>query len=345
MRRILKTFVAASAMLAMTLAASTAAIAEEYPRMNLRMAHSFPSNWAQTEVDQWWADEIRKRSNNQIRITIMWAGAGGEPTEILRLVRSGAVDLGAVPPSYFPNELPLSSAPNALPLTFETNEAASRVIEGLVREVPAIQAELQRNNIWPMFFHTLNTYQPLCTKPVATLEDWAGLRIRTFGAWQPLLWESLGAVGVNVMTAEKQEGLRRGRIDCGFFSTDLYAQTGLYEAAKYLTSFGFGPQPTWPIWINYERWHNDMPENVKKLFMEVSEEARVRSLEALAQVGESSLQKMLDAGVQVVEFKDEERLRAAAPNFRQVWLEAMQREGRGDEAQSVLDYWLKHGDI
>ncbi len=344
----MKAFVAtmaAAGLLAATTLTATPANAEEYPRMNLRVAHSFPAGWAQTDVDQWWADQIRERSGGRIRVTMMWAGAGGEPMEILRLVRSGAVDMGAVPPSYFPNELPLTSAPNALPLTFESNEAASRVIEGLVRDVPAIQDELRQNNIWPLFFHTLNTYQPLCTRPVRNLDDWQGLRVRTFGAWQPYLWDSLGAVGVNVMTAEKYEGLQRGRIDCGFFSTDLYAQTRLYEVAKYLSDFGFGPQPTWPIWVNYERWHNDMPENVKALIMEVSDEARERSLQALADVQESSLQRMLDAGVEVVEFEQPDELRARAPDFRALWLENMQREGRGEAAQQVLDYWMEHGDI
>ncbi len=343
MKAIIST-IAAAGLLAATGLTVVPVQAEEYPRMTLRLAHSFPAGWAQTKVDQWWADEIRERSGGNIRINILWAGAGGEPLEILRLVGSGAVDLGAVPPSYFPNELPLSSAPNALPLTFESNEAASRVMEGLVREVPAIQDELRENNVWPLFFHTLNTYQPLCTKPVRNLEDWQGLRVRTFGAWQPYLWDSLGAVGVNVMTAEKYEGLQRGRIDCGFFSTDLYAQTRLYEVAKHLSDFGFGPQPTWPIWVNYERWHNDMPENVKKLIMEVSEEARERSLKALAEVQDESLKRMLDAGVEVVEFEQPNELRERAPDFRQLWLENMQREGRGEAAQTVLDYWMEHGD-
>ena len=327
---------------ALALSACTSAWAQEYPRMTLRLAHAFPATWAQTVVDQWWADEIRKRSGDRIRITIMWAGSGGEPLEILKLVASGAVDMGAVPPSYFPNELPLTGAPNSLPLTFTTNEEASAVMEGLVKNVPAIQEELKRNNVWPLYFQTLNTYQPLCTKPVATVADFKGLRIRSFGAYQPALWESLGAVGVNVLPAEIYEGLQKGRLDCGFYSTDLYASTRLYEVAKNLTSVGFGPQPTWPVWVNYKKW-NEYPANVKQLMQEVSEEARVRGLKAVADARESSLQKMKDSGVTVVQFREEDKLRQQAPKFRQVWLEAMQKQGKGKEAQEVLDYWNKHG--
>lgn len=329
---------------ALTLAfgASQVSLAQDYPKMNLRMAHAFPAGWAQTKVDQWWADEIRKRSGGNIRITIMWAGAGGKPMEIIRLVQTGAVDLGAVPPSYFPDDLPLSGAPNSLPLTFTTNEEASNVMEGLVKNVSAIQDELKKNNIWPLFFHTLNTYQPLCTKPIGKLSDFNGMRIRSFGAYQPDLWKSLGAVGVNVLPAELYEGLQRGRLDCGFFSTDLYASTKLYEVAKFLTSVGFGPQPTWPIWVNYKKWETEYPDNVKKLFMEVSEEARIKSLKDVEEAREGSLKMMIANGVTVVEFKEEDAMIKQAPNFKQVWLDAMNAKGLGTQAQSVLDYWNKN---
>lgn len=331
----------AAGLLAITFGFSQAAVAQEYPKMNLRLAHSFPAGWAQTKVDQWWADEIRKRSGGNIRITIMWAGAGGAPLEILRLVQTGAVDLGAVPPSYFPDDLPLSGAPNALPLTFDTNEEASTVMEALVEKNAAIRNEFKKTNIWPLFFHTLNTYQPLCTKPVATVSDFENLRIRSFGAYQPSLWKSLGAVGVNVLPAEIYEGLQRGRLDCGFYSTDLYASTKLYEVAKYLTSVGFGPQPTWPIWVNYKKWESEYPEIVKKLFVEVSAEALQRSLKAVSEARDSSLKTMLDNGVKVVEFTEKDKLIRQVPDFKKVWLESMKAKGLGSEAQSVLDDWNK----
>lgn len=327
--------------LALTFSVGHSALAQEYPKMNLRLAHAFPAGWAQTKVDQWWADEIRKRSGGNIRVTVMWAGAGGQPMEIIRLVQTGAVDLGAVPPSYFPDDLPLSGAPNSLPLTFKTNENASQVMEGLVKDVTAIQDELKKNNIWPLFFHTLNTYQPLCTKPIAKLSDFNGMRIRSFGAYQPALWQSLGAIGVNVLPAEIYEGLQRGRLDCGFFSTDLYASTKLFEVAKFLTSAGFGPQPTWPIWVNYKKWQ-EYPDNVKKLFMEVSEEARVRSLKAVEEARDSSLKLMLEKGVTVVAFTEEDKLQKQAPDFKKIWLDAMKAKGLGPQAQSVLDYWNKN---
>ena len=323
--------------------AAPASAADEYPRLNLRLAHAFPSGWVQTKVDQWWADEIERRSDGRIKINILWAGSGGAPLEILKLVGSGAVDMGAVPPAYFTNELPLTGAPNALPLTFTSNAEALKVMNGLVENVPAIQEELKANNVWPLWFNTLNTYQPLCTKPIDSVDDWQGLRIRTFGAYQPALWESLGAVGVNVLPAEIYEGLQKGRLDCAFYSTDLYASTKMYEVAKYLTTLGFGPQPTWPMWVNYEKWQS-WPDNVKQLIEEVSAEAAQMSVDALAEANEASLKTMVDNGVQVVEFTEMDKLMDTVPDFKALWLSEMEKIGKGDEARSVLEYWNANDD-
>lgn len=323
---------------AVCLAFGSQARAQDYPDMDLRLAHAFPEAYVQSGVDKWWAQEIEQRSGGKIKIQILWAGSGGAPLEILELVGSGAVDLGAVPAAYFSNELPLIGAPNALPTIFRTNAGAVAIAEGLVENVPAVEAELKRNNVWPLFFHTLNTYAPLCTKPVATMADFQGLKIRSFGAYQPALWSSLGAIGVDVLPAEIYEGLQRGRIDCGFFSNDLYLATKLYEVAKYLTTADFGPVSTWPIWVNYEEWQS-WPADVRALFEEVSAEASLKSLEALAAASDSALQKMQAAGVQVVEFTEMDKLRQTQPDMLALWREEMAGKGRGAEADAVIAYW------
>lgn len=331
----LKKLVVAAATMALCATAAQAGA-----ELSLRLSHSFPATFVQSEVDQWWADEIEARSDGKIKISIYWAGAGGKPEEILELVGSGAVDLGAVPPAYFPNELPLLGAPNALPLTFEANEHAQIIITELAREVPAVRDELARAGVRPLFFHTLNGYRPLCTKPLATMEDWSGLRIRSFGAFQPGMWESLGAIGVVVLPAEIYEGLQRGRVDCAYFSSDLHAAMKLHEVGRYYSTADFGPNATWPIWINQELW-DSFDDATQALFEEVSEEAARRSLEALMEREEESLQVMLDGGVSIVEFTEMDQLRETVPDMREVWLAQMQERGLGEEATQVLDYWRK----
>ena len=317
-----------------------AASAQEYPSLTLRLSHAFPATFVQSKVDQWWADEIRSRSGGKIRINIFWAGAGGKPEEILSLVGGGAVQLGAVPPAYFPNELPLVGAPNALPATFRKNEHAQIIVTELANKIPAVKTELSKAGVHPLFFHTLNGYRPLCTKPVTKMADWAGLRIRSFGAFQPQMWNALGAVGVVVLPAEIYEGLQRGRLDCAYFSTDLHAASKLHEVGKFYSTADFGPNATWPIWINDKLWNSFTPDT-RKLFEEVSAEAAKRSLKALSEADEAATKVMLDAGVKIVQFTEEEKFRQALPDMKKFWLGQMEKRGLGAEAKEVLDYWQR----
>lgn len=332
----LKTWVASAVALALS---SVAALATDYPQMNLRMAHFGPKVFVQSGIDQWFADEIERRSAGRIKVRIFWGGSAGQPLEILGLVGSGAVDLGAVPQAFYANELPLIGAPNALPRVFRTREAAIAVSEGLVRENADVQAELRRNNVKPLFFHPMNPYYPLCTRPVRTMADFKGLKIRSFGAFQPPMWDALGAVGVNVLPADIYEGLQRGRLDCGFFSTDLYQVTKLYEVAKHLSTAGVGPVATWPIWVNLDKWENEYPAEVRALFEEVAQEAQQRSLEAIVAAESEALGFLRAQGVEVVEFAEPDAYDAAIPDMIGVWLDNMDAKGLGREARGVAEYW------
>ncbi|MFH1604584.1 MAG: TRAP transporter substrate-binding protein DctP [Pseudomonadota bacterium] len=328
-------------LVALTFAMAPQAFAQavDYPQMNLRLAHFGPKIFVQSGIDQWWADEIKKRSGGKINIRIFWGGSAGQPLEILGLVGSGAVDFGAVPQAYFPNELPLIGAPNSVPYVFKTPKAAVAVSAGLVAENKAVQEELRRNKVKPLFFHPMNPYYPLCTKPVKVMADFKGLKIRSFGAYQPPMWDALGSVGVNVLPSDIYEGLQRGRLDCGFYSADLYKVTKLYEVAKHLSTAGVGPVATWPIWVNHDKWESSYPAEVKKLITEVSEEAAGRSMRAIAEAEAEALDFLKKQGVAVVDFAEPDAYQAAIPDMREVWLKSMVSKGLGEQAKTVLDYW------
>jgi len=232
-------------------------------------------------------------------------------------------------------------APNNLPFTFTKNEDAFTIVTELSDNIPAVKAELERNGVVPLFFHTLNGYVPLCTKPVATMADWKGLKIRSYGSFQPVMWKALGAVGVVVFPAEIYEGLQRGRVDCGYFSPDLFVALKLYEVAKYLSTANFGPNATWPIWINRDVWLNEFDDATRSLFREVSAEAGQRSLKLLKQAELDGLEKMKANGVKVIEFTEKDQLRAQVPDMLEVWVEQMDAQGLGTEAREVVAYWQK----
>ncbi len=219
------------------------AAAEDYPSMTLKMAHVVPPAFPGAPVDQWFADQVQKRSGGKIKIQIFWAGSMGKPTELLDLVGSGAVDMAAVPAGYFPSKLPLTGMTNSVMMLFDDNELAVEVTEELVQKNKGIRDELKRNNIYPIFFHGIGTYRPFCNKPVATMADFKGLKVRSWGEYVPVLWQSLGATGVDVLPAEIYESLQRGTINCAFWPYDAIYSNKLYEVGKYASDLSFGAIP------------------------------------------------------------------------------------------------------
>src|SRR6266849_10367434 len=68
--------------------------------MQLKLNHQMAANTVGSQVDQWFADEIARRTNNEIQIKVFWSEALGKAKENLQLVKDGAVDLVAMSPSY-----------------------------------------------------------------------------------------------------------------------------------------------------------------------------------------------------------------------------------------------------
>src|SRR5690606_8156739 len=149
------------------------------------------------------------------------------------LVASGAVDIGATSPGYFPNQLPLTGATNSVMMQFNTNRSATQTTFELVRKFPAVRKELEKANVYPVFFHSLNAYRPLCTKPIEKIEDFAGLKIRSWGEYIPAMWQALGATPVSLMTPDSYESLQRGTAACAFSPHDLSHLPPLHQATEH----------------------------------------------------------------------------------------------------------------
>ena len=324
-----------------TWAAIQPAAAQDYPEMNLRVAHFFSSAPVQSQIDAWWASEIEKRSGGKIKVKIFWAESMGKASEILDLVGSGAVEMGATAPGYFPSRLPLSGVTNSLPMVFKSNKQAQLITTALAT-MPDIQEEHKRNKVWPLFYHSINNFKLLCTKPVAKLTDLKGLKIRSYGEYVPMMWDKVGAVGINTMTPELYEGLERGKLDCSYFPDELSGGLKLYEVAKYESTADFGAIPTWPIYVNYDLWHNKWPAQVKALITQVSKEAAARDIVEVANAGRTALDKAVkDNGVKLVAFSDQQVLVKTAPDFMSVWVENMKKKGLGDAAGRIAAQWKK----
>jgi TRAP-type C4-dicarboxylate transport system substrate-binding protein len=184
------------------LAAGASAQAEDYPEMNLRYASGFPTSNYMMDQAEWFAKEVEKRSGGKIKIRMYYGGTLGKSNEILDLVSKGAVDMGSVVQGYFSSQLPFAVMTNSLPMTFFDGEATMRVAMELDETDPNQLDEFKRNNIKPLVHRYLPNYRLICTKPIRTVKDLEGTKIRTFGNYMPKMFAALKATPVNVLPVE-----------------------------------------------------------------------------------------------------------------------------------------------
>ena len=310
-----------------------AAAAEEFPRLNLRYALYISNSLVQSKNLKQWAEEVKEGSGGKITIQFFWSQSLGKASELLDLVSAGAVEIAAPAASYHTNKVPLLTV-TQIPMVYPSAKVSQLAVEA-ISKTAAVQAEYKKNNVISVGWTSLPTYHVLCNTPIRTVADFKDLKMRSYGEYLPLMWEKLGAVGVTVLAPEVYEGLQRGNIDCSYLPNDFSYAYKLHEVAKYYSTANFGGLVSWPIMINLDAW-NSWPENVHKLFLETGARVGERDREAIDAWGAEATRKMLESGMEKVEFTEQAKLEQTVPDFLEIWQNAMKERGLEAEAAEVV---------
>ena len=327
--------VMAAAATAGLLAAAPAAKAADYPAMSFNMAHFLPQTYGGAEWEQWWADELRKRSDGAIDVTIFWAGSLGGAMEILDLVGSGAVPLGVSAQGYFLSDLPVAGTAGNLMMRTHTGPADSLDTWRKFLEDPQVRKELDEARVVALAGQAANPYKLTCAKPVRTVADIKGLRVRVPGSYMPEWWASLGAVPVSVPLAEQYEALQKGTIDCAYSPLDQIFSTRLDEVAKFAIDLSTGSHLTWNIFMNKDAWEA-LPQPVRDLMTEVSEDMMSELVAYNEALAKRTIEETIPAhGMTYVTFEEKDKADAEALDTISLWVERLTDQGLGETARRL----------
>lgn len=333
MKTLLKT-VAASAFALVS--GACALSAQEYPKLKLTYAHVVPEGSGGAKFDTMWADRVHERSGGNIEIEIFWAGSMGSATEIPDLVGSGAVDFGSTALGYFPDQFPLSGVTGNVQRTFATPEDAYNASMDIYA-LPAVDEELARSNVLVLYTTTANPYNLTCTKPIRTMADLKGTRIRANGKYPPIFFNSLGAAPQTVAFVEMYEALEKGLIECSWMSHDLAINYKLDEVAKYAIDLNLGAVAFFQMLANRDRFQS-LPQNVQDLMLDVAQEVAAEEHAYLKEVFEKTIKEDMPAhGMEYVHFEDIDTFLETEPNSPALWAKDIADAGMPEAAEQILD--------
>ena len=312
--------------------------------ITLRMAHFIweKPGFIGGAVEKYFAEEVTKRTNGRVKIQIYWAGQLGQTKELLELCSNGTVDLVAVAQGYFPKQFPLWRAPNSIPFVMTNVRQAVEVARQLPKKIPALQEEFTKNNVKYMYAHGLAPYQLFAKKPVTKIEDFKGLRCRTWGFYLPRAYKAVGAVGVSVFPTEAYEAIKRGVTDAQMWHLNAGHILKMYEVAKHVNQWNIMTIVGWNVLMNLDVWKK-LDAETQKIVMEVAEECyEVEYKRATGRIaGAGDFIKSKGGIFHEISAAERQRWIDACPDFMAEWVDENTKAGKGEAAQQMRDLWLK----
>src|SRR5688500_10829537 len=239
---------------AAVLAAPAAAYAQG-ATYNWKMATGWASGPLMDVGAKLFAERLDQMSGGRFKVQVFPGGALGNALKVPETVKNGVAEMGHTWMGYDWGKDPTTVLFGGYAGSFDTERMLHWIYEGGGLEMQQkFRDETEGIVSMPLFIRTAEVFLH-SRKPVKTLADLKGLKLRTAGAWLEMSKE-LGAAPVTTPGGEIYPALERGVIDATEWGTLWENITpGFYKVAKYLIIPGVH-QPTAPfeLCINKDVW-------------------------------------------------------------------------------------------
>jgi TRAP-type C4-dicarboxylate transport system substrate-binding protein len=162
------------------------------------------------------------------------------PNEMSTGLRDGVTDFGPLLMPYFVAEYPDSVLVSELSMLGSNAKVVSSAVTEYIATCEPCQAEFSRNGQVYLGSDTTPLYQILATKPVRTLDDMKGLKVRSGSPFYAAYIEAMGGVAVQMQSSELFESLSQGVVDATFSSPHEVIANRLGDVIGYVTEIDQG---------------------------------------------------------------------------------------------------------
>jgi TRAP-type C4-dicarboxylate transport system substrate-binding protein len=275
---------------------------------------------------------VKKKTNNKLVITIRPAGElPYKANEFVRVVGEGSVQMADALVGPVGSYLKLTEF-SFMPFSAQNVEQIQRLMELLK---PYTTKQLEKYGVTYLSWYAWPEQQIWGSgKPIKSLDDFKGRKIRTVGAEQAKFFKRLGAVPVTLSTAEVATSLQLGVIDAAVTTAITILPAHWYEFVDwgYLLNMNFATS----LFIVNSTALNGLPEDVKAVFLDESKKLGGRIFTRLHEQETDYIDKLKkDYGVQINHASPHDT-RRAKEIMKGVWDEWAKNEGVAEEFHKIL---------
>jgi TRAP-type C4-dicarboxylate transport system substrate-binding protein len=234
------------------------------------MPTPYPDSEFQTKNNIQFAEDVRKATNGALDIKVHTANSLIKNPEIKRAVQTGQVQIGEIFKPNLGPEDPVFEL-DAIPF-FAASYREARALLEVSR--PAINEKLMKQGLRPLYMVPWPSQAFFTKKPINSIADLKGLKMRTYNAQTARLAQLMGTVPTTVQATEIPQAFTSGMIDTMFTS----APTAVSSKAWDYTKNVYDTQAWVPknvVFVN-EKAFQALPEAVRKVVLEQAAIAETR---------------------------------------------------------------------
>ncbi len=234
--------------------------------IKLNYSNFFPAPHKNSQLSEAWCKEIEKRTNGKVVISYFPGNTLTPAAQTYDSVVTGIADIGFSVFGYTSGKFPLMEVID-LPLGYKSGSQATELINAFYAKFQPKELD----DVKVLYLHGHGPGLLHSKKPVATLDDLKGVKVRATGVTAKIV-TAFGGAPVGITMPETYESLRSGVVEgvmCpieslkGWKLGEVVSSTTLNYASAYSTGMF--------IIMNKAKWAA-LPPDVQKVFEEVDKE-------------------------------------------------------------------------
>lgn len=268
---------------------------------------------------------LERMSNGKIKVSPTWSQTVHGVREGRKAVRTGLSDQAPCFSLYTARDYNAVGG-LGLPFLFNNSHEAVATAEHIYPKY--LKDEFERFKVKLMRSAHTGPYHLYNNKPVRTLEDIKGMKVRAGGGTHAQIIGALGATQVSMPGASAYTAMQRGTIDAIHFNDAAALIFKLHEVSKFRTANGFNV-----LTIEYclsADWFDDLPADLQVVVnnwgrqMAIAEAAGFYDYGGLVNV-----EKMKSQGLEIVEMPAAEldKWRATLSGVEAAWVADAEKKG------------------
>lgn len=273
------------------------------PTVELSYSIFFPPTHIQCQTAQAWADEINKRTDGSVKVTLYPAGTLTKAPQCYDGVVNGISDIGMSCFAYTRGRFPLLEGLD-LPLGYPDGMTATRAATAMAKEFDPEEI----SDVHLLYIHAHGPGILASKKPVNKLDEMDGLKVRATGLSAKIV-ESLGGVPVAMSQPETYEALQKGVVEATFCPVETLKGWKQGEVIESITdTSAIGYTTAMFVVMNKDSW-NKLSDEQQQVITKVSAEWVDKHGQAWDQADAEGMAFIKQLDRQVISLSPEEQQR------------------------------------